>query len=49
VQEHKQQKPRLVDVISTQFSHHSKVRIPQHIGKGKFRFKITPHDAERII
>jgi hypothetical protein len=32
---------------STQYSHHSKSWIPQHIRKARFRFKIISHDAGR--
>ena len=36
---HKQQKPSLLGIIRTQFSHYSKPWIPQHTGKSRFRFK----------
>ena len=42
-----QQKPRLLGIIRTQFSHHSKSWILQHTGKARFRFKITFHDDNR--
>jgi hypothetical protein len=39
VQEHKQQKPRLLSIIRTQFSHHSKPRIPNTPEKQDYDLK----------
>jgi len=41
VQEHKQQKPRLLGIIRAQFSHQRKYWITKHTRKARFRFKIT--------
>jgi hypothetical protein len=37
VQKHKQQKPKLLGIIRTQFSHHNKHGIPQHTKKARFK------------
>jgi hypothetical protein len=34
-----QQKPRLLSIIRTHFSHNSKPWIPQHTGEARFEFK----------
>ena len=46
-QEPYQQKPRPHGNIRTQFSHHSKSRIPQHTRKARVGFKIISHDTDR--
>jgi hypothetical protein len=46
-QETYQQKPRLHDIIRTQFSQNNKFCIAQYTRKARFGFKITPHDADR--
>jgi predicted HicB family RNase H-like nuclease len=42
-----QQKPRLLGIIRTQFSHHSKSWIYHHTRKARFRSKITFHDGAK--
>ena len=46
---HKQQKPRLLGIIRTQFSHYSMCWIQHHTGKARFRSKITSHDDDREL
>jgi hypothetical protein len=41
------QKPRLLGIIRTQYSHLSESWIPQHNRKVRFRFKIISHDGGR--
>ena len=46
-QEHKQQKPRLLGIIRSQFFHHSDPWIPQHTRKAKL--SITIDGENRIV
>jgi hypothetical protein len=47
MQETYQEKPRILDTIGTQCSHHSRSWTVQHTRKARFRFKIISHDADR--
>jgi hypothetical protein len=47
MQEFDQQKPKLLGIIRTQFSHHSNSLIPQNTGKARSGIEITSHYDDR--
>jgi hypothetical protein len=46
---HKQQKLRILGIIRSQFSHHSKSWIHNHTEKARFGYKITSYDDDRKL